>query len=34
MSGIDKILDFGTELSIAVDNYVINGAARVLEEAS
>jgi hypothetical protein len=30
----DKILDFNNELSIAVDNYVINGAARGLEEAA
>ena len=29
----DKILDFGTELSIAVDNYVVNGAAYSFEEA-
>jgi hypothetical protein len=27
-----KIYDFSSELSIAVDNYVINGAARSLEE--
>ena len=30
----DKIMDFNTELSIAVDNYVVNGAARSLEEAA
>jgi len=29
---IDKINDFNTELSIAVDNYIINGAARDLQE--
>ena len=29
----DKILDFGTELSIAVDNYVVNGAGYSFEEA-
>ena len=29
---IDKINDFNTELSIAVDNYILNGAARNLEE--
>ena len=29
----DKIMDFNTELSIAVDNYVINGAAYSFEEA-
>ncbi len=28
---IDKINDFNTELSIAVDNYILNGAARNLE---
>ena len=28
-----KIQDFNTELSIAVDNYVVNGAAMSLEEA-
>lgn len=31
---LDKIMDFNTELSIAVDNYVVNGAAMSLEEAS
>lgn len=30
----DRILDFHTELSIAVDNYVINGAAYSLEDAA
>ena len=30
---IDKIMDFNTELSIAVDNYVVNGAAYSFEEA-
>jgi len=30
----DKILDFNTELSIAVDNYVVNGAAYSFEEAA
>jgi hypothetical protein len=30
----DKIMDFNTELSIAVDNYVVNGAAMSLEEAA
>ncbi len=29
----DKIMDFNTELSIAVDNYVVNGAAMSFEEA-
>jgi len=29
---IDKINDFNTELSIAVDNYILNGSARDLEE--
>ena len=29
---IDKINDFNSELSIAVDNYILNGAARNLEE--
>lgn len=29
----DKIMDFNTELSIAVDNYVVNGAAYSFEEA-
>lgn len=29
---IDKINDFNTELGIAVDNYILNGAARNLEE--
>lgn len=29
---IDKINDFNTELSIAVDNYVLNGSARDLQE--
>jgi|TARA_R110000823_G_scaffold313706_1_gene441667 hypothetical protein len=31
---LDKIMDFNTELSIAVDNYVVNGAAYSLEEAA
>ena len=31
---VDKIMDFNTELSIAVDNYVVNGAAMSFEEAS
>jgi len=30
---IDKIMEFNSELSIAVDNYVINGAAYSFEEA-
>ena len=30
----DKIMDFNTELSIAVDNYVVNGAAMSFEEAA
>ena len=30
---LDKIIDFNTELSIAVDNYVVNGAAYSFEEA-
>ena len=30
----DKIMDFNTELSIAVDNYVVNGSAVSLEEAA
>ncbi len=29
----DKIMEFNTELSIAVDNYVVNGAAYSFEEA-
>jgi hypothetical protein len=30
---IDKIMKFNSELSIAVDNYVVNGAAYSFEEA-
>ena len=30
---VDKIIDFNTELSIAVDNYVVNGSATSFEEA-
>ena len=30
---VDKIMDFNTELSIAVDNYVVNGAAYSFQEA-
>lgn len=30
---VDKIMDFNTELSIAVDNYVVNGSAYSFEEA-
>jgi hypothetical protein len=30
---IDKIMEFNSELSIAVDNYVVNGAAYSFEEA-
>ena len=30
---IDKIIDFNTELSIAVDNYVVNGAGYSFQEA-
>jgi|11BtaG_2_1085332.scaffolds.fasta_scaffold01385_6 hypothetical protein len=30
---IDKIMDFNTELSIAVDNYVVNGAAYSFQDA-
>tara|TARA_R100001463_G_scaffold131537_1_gene191628 strand:- start:439 stop:933 length:495 start_codon:yes stop_codon:yes gene_type:complete len=31
---IDKIMDFNSELSIAVDNYVVNGAAYSFQEAA
>ena len=30
---VDKIMEFNSELSIAVDNYVVNGAAMSFEEA-
>jgi len=30
----DKVMDFNTELSIAVDNFVINGSAYSFEEAA
>tara|TARA_R110000823_G_scaffold127115_3_gene254473 strand:+ start:465 stop:929 length:465 start_codon:yes stop_codon:yes gene_type:complete len=31
---LDKIMDFNTELSIAVDNYVVNGSAYSFQEAA
>ena len=31
---IDKINDFNTELGIAVDNYILNGAARKFRRRS
>ena len=31
---LDKIMDFNNELSIAVDNYVVNGAAYSFQEAA
>ena len=31
---LDKIMDFNTELSIAVDNYVVNGAGYSFQDAA